>query len=128
MRVILVGSREARRRFRDELEGSGLEIALERDTLDDAGILPDGIDGILLAAPGRSPRADEESIEEPLTPREIEVLELMAHGLPNKSIAERLGISDQTVKFHTASIRGKLGARNRTEALRLALRRGLVSV
>ena len=65
---------------------------------------------------------------EPLTPREQQVLELLAEGLPNKAIAARLGISDQTVKFHVASISAKLGATNRTEAVRLALRRGLLTL
>jgi len=49
-------------------------------------------------------------------------------GLPNKAIGIRLKISDQTVKFHVASIIGKLGASNRTEAVRLAVRRGLISM
>ena len=65
---------------------------------------------------------------EPLTTREQQVLELLAEGLPNKAIAARLGISDQTVKFHVASISAKLGATNRTEAVRLALRRGLLTL
>ncbi len=51
------------------------------------------------------------------------MLELLAEGLSNKGIAARLGISDQTVKFHVASICGKLGVANRTEAVRKALRR-----
>jgi DNA-binding NarL/FixJ family response regulator len=71
---------------------------------------------------------ETEAIQEPLTPREIEVLELMAEGLPNKGIAARLGISDQTVKFHVAAIMGKLVASNRTDAVRRAVRRGLVSL
>lgn len=58
----------------------------------------------------------------------IHVLELLAQGLPNKAIAEHLGISDQTVKFHVASITGKLGAVNRTDAVRLAVRRGLIAL
>jgi DNA-binding NarL/FixJ family response regulator len=66
--------------------------------------------------------------EEALTPRELEVLELLAQGLPNKGIAERLAISDQTVKFHIASIMGKLGASNRVETVRRAVRRGLLSL
>ena len=70
--------------------------------------------------------ADDASAEA-LTPREIEVLELLAEGLSNKGIALRLGISDQTVKFHVASIIGKLAAANRTEAVRIALRRGLLT-
>ena len=65
---------------------------------------------------------------EPLTAREIQVLELLAEGLPNKAIAERLGISDQTVKFHVASLSGKLGAANRTDAVRRAVRRGLIAL
>ena len=68
------------------------------------------------------------SLVEPLTPREIQVLELVAEGLPNKLIAKRLEISDQTVKFHVASICGKLGAANRTEAVRKAIRNGLIAV
>ena len=63
---------------------------------------------------------------EPLTPRELEVLGLLAEGLPNKAIARRLNISDQTVKFHVTAIYGKLGAANRTDAVRRAVRRGLV--
>ena len=71
---------------------------------------------------------DTEWIEEPLTPREVEVLGLLAEGRSNKSIAERLRISDQTVKFHVASILAKLGAANRTEAVRRAVRHGLISL
>ena len=63
---------------------------------------------------------------ETLTGREIDVVELLAQGLPNKAIAARLGISDQTVKFHVSSICGKLGAANRTEAARRALHLGLI--
>ena len=65
---------------------------------------------------------------EPLTPREMQVLELMSEGLPNKAIAEELAISDQTVKFHVASISGKLGASNRTDAVRRAVRLGLIAL
>jgi DNA-binding NarL/FixJ family response regulator len=71
---------------------------------------------------------DEEALVEPLTPRETQVLELVADGLPNKAIAGVLGVSDETVKFHLASIFGKLGASNRTDAVRLALRHGLVPI
>lgn len=62
----------------------------------------------------------------PLTTREIDVLTLVASGLPNKTIALRLGISDHTVKFHVGSILGKLGAASRTEAVTLAVRSGLL--
>lgn len=61
-----------------------------------------------------------------LTPRELEVLRLMADGASNKIIAHRLGISDHTVKFHVTSILSKLNAGTRTEAVTLGVRQGLV--
>jgi two-component system, NarL family, response regulator YdfI len=63
---------------------------------------------------------------EPLSPREIEVLRLMAEGASNKTIAWKLQISEHTVKFHVNSIFSKLGAGTRTEAVMLGLRRGLI--
>jgi DNA-binding NarL/FixJ family response regulator len=63
-----------------------------------------------------------------LSERETEVLQLLAQGLPSKTIAARLNISEHTVKFHVGSILGKLGAASRTEAVSLALRRGLISL
>lgn len=65
---------------------------------------------------------------EPLTPREAEVLDQLARGLQNKEIAAALGISERTVKFHLSGIMGKLGAGNRTEAVRLALQHGLIDL
>jgi two-component system nitrate/nitrite response regulator NarL len=70
-------------------------------------------------------RHAEEPLE-PLTARELEVLQLLARGLPNKLIAQRLGISDHTAKFHVNAILSKLGAESRTEAVVLAARLGLV--
>jgi DNA-binding NarL/FixJ family response regulator len=64
---------------------------------------------------------------EPLTPRELEVLGLVAQGLPNKEIAARLTITVRTVKFYVSSIMAKLGAGNRTEAVAIAAQRGLIS-
>jgi DNA-binding NarL/FixJ family response regulator len=64
----------------------------------------------------------------PLTPRELEVLHLVAQGLPNKEIAARLVISERTAKFHVSSIMTKLGATNRTEAVSLAAQRSLVKL
>lgn len=61
-----------------------------------------------------------------LTPREVEVLRMLAEGLGNKQIADRLGISDHTVKFHISSILGKLGAASRTEAVTLGIRMGQI--
>jgi two-component system, NarL family, response regulator YdfI len=70
--------------------------------------------------------AEASDFVEPLTSREREVLQMLAQGYGNKEIASRLHISDHTAKFHVASILGKLGASSRTEAVSLALRRGLV--
>jgi DNA-binding NarL/FixJ family response regulator len=61
-----------------------------------------------------------------LTAREYEVLELLAHGASNKSIARELGISVHTAKFHVASVLAKLGAHNRSDAVAIGIRRGLV--
>lgn len=63
---------------------------------------------------------------EPLTPREKEVLQLLADGLPNKTIARQLEISEHTAKFHVSSLLAKLGAYSRTEAVSIAARRGLL--
>lgn len=124
MRVLLIGPAEARARLRASLNGS-LQIAGEFLTLAAAEASGIEADGMLMAAERRT---EDEAMPEPLTPREIQVLEFLAEGLPNKAIAEQLAISDQTVKFHVASIYGKLGAANRTDAVRRAVRRGLVTL
>jgi len=67
-----------------------------------------------------------EELAEPLSERELEVLDLLAEGLSNKLVAHRLGISEHTVKTHVASIFAKLGVSSRTEAVSQAIRRGLV--
>ena len=131
MRVLLVGSPSDRVRLRSRINGS-MNVAGEFDSLaaarasgldsDAIVVAPDGADG----TDGTNPEAD--GFDEPLTPREVQVLELLAEGLPNKAIAERLRISDQTVKFHVSSISGKLGAANRTDAVRRAVRRGLITL
>ena len=143
MRLLLVGTPHERERLRAEMDHASFTIAGEFATLADARASGIEADGILIAgltlrqAQGcpergrgmKGPRRDNgEAFEEPLTPREIDVVELLAEGLSNKAIAARLGISDQTVKFHVASICGKLGAANRTDAVRRAVRRGLISL
>src|SRR2546429_890303 len=92
-----------------------------------AGLLvvhPSELDTVLPATVGSSAPVDE--LLEPLTKREREVLQMLAGGLANKEIAARLAISDHTVKFHVASILGKLGVSTRTEAVSVGIRRGLV--
>lgn len=74
-------------------------------------------------------RADDSAEPiEALTPRELQVLQLVARGLANKAIAQELSISDHTVKFHVNSILAKLGAQSRTDAVVRAMRLGLVTL
>jgi DNA-binding NarL/FixJ family response regulator len=68
------------------------------------------------------------TLEEPLTAREREVLELVSQGLSNKLIARSLQISEHTVKFHISSISTKLGASSRTDAVSRGVRRGLITL
>jgi ATP/maltotriose-dependent transcriptional regulator MalT len=139
MRVVIVGSARQRVRLRAQLNGT-IDVVGEHDTLAQARDAAHEVDATIIAEPqnGESGRAfgrglsrgdeGDYAFEEPLTTREVQVLELLAEGLPNKSIARRLGISDQTVKFHVSSISGKLGAANRTDAVRRAVRRGLITL
>lgn len=82
-------------------------------TAERSGVRPDGPEDI-------------EPIPRELTPRETQVLQLLAEGLPNKVIAAQLDISEHTVKFHINSIMGKLGAQSRTDAVMRATRSGLI--
>src|SRR4029453_15284631 len=120
MRAILVGHASARERLRWDLEARSIEVIGEFDTMGEAR--RSGLDtDIVVSVPDSFPEPGGDSeivFEEALTHRERQVLELLAEGLPNKGIADRLGISDQTVKFHIASIMGKLGASNRVETVR----------
>jgi DNA-binding NarL/FixJ family response regulator len=80
------------------------------------------------ALPATRGFAGSNDSREPLTPREKEVLQLLAAGLGNKEIAARLNISDHTAKFHVASILGKLAASTRAEAVSIGMRRGLILI
>jgi two-component system, NarL family, response regulator YdfI len=129
MRVVLVGPAAGRLRLR-ALLSDGMEVVGEAPTVASARAAGLDADAWLLApeSPESPFNGEEDEPIESLTTRELEVLDLLAQGLPNKAIATRLGISDQTVKFHVASICGKLGAANRTDAVRRALRRGLTTL
>ncbi len=132
MRVILIGDDGERARVRQRVTedtGSGVTVVGEYATVADARASGVEADAYLTAADAPRARAQpvDHAVVDALTPREIEVLQLLADGLPNKAIAARLGISDQTVKFHVASITGKLGVANRTEAVRRAFQRGLIT-
>jgi DNA-binding NarL/FixJ family response regulator len=128
MRLLLVGRLDKRARLRAELEESSFTIAAEFATLAEARASRVEADAIVFADPKGPRRFEQEPFEETLTPRELDVLTLLSEGLSNKAIAERLRISDQTVKFHVAAICGKLDAANRTDAVRRGIRRGLVSL
>jgi DNA-binding NarL/FixJ family response regulator len=127
MRVIIIGSPFERIRLRDGLKGTPHDVVGEFASAAEAQRSGLSADALLLPFADSGRDAEEVAVET-LTPRELQVLELIAEGLPNKVIGERLGISDQTVKFHVAAIAGKLGAANRTDAVRRAVRRGLIAL
>ena len=95
-----------------------------------------GIAGLQLALPGqaasvavisRDRRKSSEPVGVELTPRELDVLTLLAEGASNKAIARHLGISVHTAKFHVGSILDKLDATGRTDAVAHAARRGVIN-
>jgi DNA-binding CsgD family transcriptional regulator len=96
-----------------------------------------GVAGLSLVAPGhasdaaivsRRAQAATEAQDAELTPRELDVLALMAEGASNKTIARQLGISVHTAKFHVGSILEKLDATGRTDAVAHAARRGVINL
>lgn len=106
--------------FRDA-DPQALSAALEATAL---GMVV--LDQSLSPANARGRTTSSGPAHEPLTPRELEVLQWLAQGLSNKSVAERLKISEHTAKFHVNAILAKLGAQTRTEAVVRAVRLGLV--
>lgn len=117
IRVSLIGfDGAARSEVRQILERAGIVIVDEGDSATDVTVVQ--MDGT----------GDDHASVESLTSRERDVLELLAEGLSNRRVAERLGISEHTVKFHVASIYGKLGASSRAELIRRAARRGLITI
>ena len=123
MKVVLVGPPAMRARLRAQMNGLATVIG-EFASIGAAQAARLEADAFVMAAANE----DTGEILETLTSREIQVLELLAEGRSNKAIGQRLGISDQTVKYHVAAIAGKLGAENRTDPVRRAIRRGIVSV
>lgn len=92
-------------------------------------------EGLIVVDPSLAPavltgpaRPTPEAADPALTPREHEVLRLLALGLPNKAIARELGISEHTAKFHVGALLSKLDVRSRTEAIAVAARRGLLAL
>ena len=82
--------------------------------------------GLTVVHPDRAAPFEPMPCDDPLTPREREVQQMLAAGLGNKEIGARLGISDHTAKFHVSQILAKLNASSRAEAVSIAMRRGLV--
>ena len=122
---MIVSPRAAvRARVRAALESGGVRVAGEAETLDEAVGLEPPPDGFVFEPDDE----DDGAMPETLTPREREVLDWLSEGLTNRAIAARLGLSDHTVKFHVASIYGKLGVSTRAEAIRRGLRRGLINI
>jgi DNA-binding NarL/FixJ family response regulator len=134
LRIVLIGNDGDRARVRAMLEERGIEIIAEAETLAAARGLAADADALVMASVAaaalgrRSAPEGGRAHTDPLTPREQEVLELLAEGLSNQSIAGRLSISGHTVKFHVSSICAKLGADNRTDAVRRAVRQGLITL
>ena len=124
MRVVLVGPATRRERARRDLPDE-VTVVGEASTVSAGRVAASAANAYVLLIPVTG---DEEPLIEALTPRETQVLELVADGLSNKAIASALGVSDETVKFHLAAVFGKLGASNRTDAVRLALKHGLVTI
>ena len=123
MRIVLVGPASLRQRLRSQLPDNVLVVG-EAATIRAGRSTAAELDACVLLTPD----APDAPLIEPLTPRETQVLELVADGLPNKAIAARLGIGSETVKFHLGSIMGKLGASNRTDAVRVGVQRGLITL
>ena len=144
LRVFLVGLAPddldaLRLRVRGDSALDVVGAALARD-LDRGEVrIPALIDAVVFSPAAGAPRLaagmSQQDLEahggefvEALTPREHDVLALVADGHGNREIAARLGVSEHTVKFHLSSIFGKLGATTRTEAVRRGLRLGLIEI
>jgi DNA-binding NarL/FixJ family response regulator len=123
LRIVLIGGESDRARLRPLLADRGMEIVAEAATLAEGRTWAAEADALMVAT---APAG--EKLAEPITPRELEVLELLAEGLSNSAIASRLSISAHTVKFHVSSICAKLGAENRTDAVRRGVRLGIITL
>jgi DNA-binding NarL/FixJ family response regulator len=132
-RVVMLSMHDDERYFLEGLEAGAAGYVLKRaaDT--------DLIDAVRTVADGRTFLSDDAQralmdewlegvteIDEPLTPRELEIVKLIAEAYTNKQIAETLKLSEKTVESHRTNVFGKLGMRDRVEIVRYAIRRGLV--
>jgi len=84
--------------------------------------------GLKCIPPDVAAQLAEHMSDDSLTPREIDVLRFIAEGFRNREIATRLFISEETVKVHIKHVMGKLGAADRTQAVTIAVRRGIIEL
>ena len=133
--VLLTGAEDARMLTDWIHSGISAVLPLEATASEVGGGIQAAAAGLLVLHPAfadslpearSAPRPRPDVTGPSLTPREVEVLNLIAQGLGNKEIAWRLGISEHTVKFHIGSIFNKLDASGRTEAVTLGIRAGLI--
>ena len=110
-------------RFSPERLSEAVHVIHEGGALITPMLAPALLEFVRAGAQGGRSRSASGSV---LTPRELQVLQLLAEGLPNRGIAQALGISEHTVKYHVNAILGKLGAQSRTEAVVRATRLGLI--
>jgi len=126
-RVLVLSSRDGEAEIRHALQRGAAGYVLGNCRLDE---LMAAVRSVASGRPhlctGAAQRLAQSLMRAPLTPRETEVLRLMAQGLPNKRIASRLAIALGTVKAHNQAILAKLEARSRTEASAIAEQRGLL--
>jgi two-component system, NarL family, response regulator YdfI len=110
-----------------EATAEEIVVAIQASLAGSVVLHPDAFGSVLFPT-SLGEQAELDPSAQILTPREIEVLRMIAEGLGNKEIASKLRISDHTVKFHISSIFVKLGASSRTEAVTIGIRKGLIMV
>jgi two-component system NarL family response regulator len=109
---------------------AGAASYLLKDTLSDhlVGVIRDVFEGRKTLAPDVEARLAERATNAHLTPREVQVIELISQGMRNKEIAAALGISFETAQVHVKNILGKLKVQDRTAAVSVAVRRGIIQL
>ncbi len=109
---------------------AGAVTYLLKDTLSDdlIRVVRDVHDGKQPIGPDVEARLAERAARPRLTPREVQVIELVAQGMRNKEIAAALGISEETAQVHVKNILSKLRVKDRTAAVSVALRRGIIHI
>ncbi len=124
--VRLLWEREVRVLLNRESDGARL-VAVAVTAVHHLTVLDNDIAALLLPEIEGEKETDT-AVTQPLTPRETEVLHLLAEGLTNKAIARQLHVSEHTIKFHVNAIMGKLNAQSRTDAVVRATRLGLLAL